>query len=127
MSPKRNPSTSISRYHYIFIGLFIGFLIGISGNLIAAYIQNDLWDNTFTTSRIAFLVVTSLIGLLVGAWFVSRESSSFRRSKLQKSTSRFTGLRLFWSKLKSRGRGVEVDDVFSVGSVIDIDIGEDED
>jgi hypothetical protein len=46
----------------------IGFLVGVLGNLIAAWIQQDLLANAFTLPRIALIVFLAAVGLGAGVW-----------------------------------------------------------
>lgn len=48
--------------------LFLEFLAGLAGNLVAAWIQQDAWHNIFTIPRIGGTIIGVTIMLIVIAW-----------------------------------------------------------
>ncbi|MFZ2615495.1 MAG: hypothetical protein WA077_05865 [Anaerolineae bacterium] len=46
----------------------VALLIGILGNLLAAWVQRDLLQDSFTPLRIGLIVGLAALGLLAGAW-----------------------------------------------------------
>ena len=54
--------------HYLAIlaGALVGLLTGVLGNLLAAWIQQDVLHNSFTPTGIISIVVLTAVGLVVG-------------------------------------------------------------
>lgn len=50
-------------------------LAGLSGNLIAGWIQNDVLNNLFTLPRLMVTVAAFLSALILLAWLESRDNS----------------------------------------------------
>jgi hypothetical protein len=102
------------------------FILGLLSNLLAAWLQQDVWQNAFTPTRVGILILLSLVGAVCGAVLDRRLSSStpIRDTPTGHEHLYLSGLYLWFSKLRSRGRGIRVQDTFSVGSEIDIDTKE---
>ena len=47
------------------IGGVVGFLLGVLGNLLAAWIQQDLLRNSFTPLRISFIILFTILGGII--------------------------------------------------------------
>ena len=58
------------------ISSFLGFLVGVLGNLAAAWIQQDLLGNAFTPPRIALIVLLAVAGLGAGVWIQRQQPLS---------------------------------------------------
>jgi hypothetical protein len=110
-------------FRLLLLGAIIGFALGVLGNLIAAWVLNDVWDNKITFPRLALLVALTVMGLILAA-LVDRVQQTSHRGSMVATTndaSWFSALALFWSRIRSRGRGIRVKDVFALGSEIDVD------
>ncbi|MEW5873061.1 MAG: hypothetical protein AB1894_27630 [Chloroflexota bacterium] len=120
--PARPPSSFAS----LFWGGLIGFLLGILGNLLANWMQGEIFGNLFTPARIAVIAAAAFVGLLIAAWLSSRqapvESAAPGRRSVGVWLDRVT---LLWSKLVARGRNIHFHNVKSLGSTIDIDTNQD--
>jgi len=57
-----------------FAYLLLTFMVGVAGNLIAGYIQKDVWINAFTPIRIVVTVILVCLALLLIACFERRGS-----------------------------------------------------
>lgn len=51
----------------IIAGAIVGFFLGISGNLIAAWIQQDILQDSFTPLKITIIFLLTIIGIVIGA------------------------------------------------------------
>jgi regulator of extracellular matrix RemA (YlzA/DUF370 family) len=92
------------------VGLFIGALLNVLFNLIAAAIQQRALGDQFSDQSIWWLVGSSLIGLLFGYWISSRDTSS-NSSPSQSAAIRATNVQSKEGGLiadDKTGRGVEV-------------------
>jgi membrane protein implicated in regulation of membrane protease activity len=49
--------------------LLLSFMVGVAGNLIAGWIQQDVWLNAFTPIRIVVTVILACLALLLIARF----------------------------------------------------------
>lgn len=107
----------------LLIGGIVGFLIGIGGNLISAWIQQDLLKNSFTPLRILAIVLCSLVGIFIMKIIGTKENSSNTKKEIKGNDSKnsYSGINLAWSKLKTKGKNIKMDDVSAIGSDIDID------
>jgi hypothetical protein len=63
-TPDQNGQTR--QYFVILAGAVVGFLAGVLGNLLAAWIQQDVLHNSFTPTGIISIVVLTAVGLVVG-------------------------------------------------------------
>ena len=52
--------------------LLLSFLAGLAGNLIAGWIQQDIWSNLFTPARILGTALGVGLMLLAGAWLENK-------------------------------------------------------
>lgn len=107
----------------LWVGGIAGFLIGIGGNLVSAWIQQDLLKNSFTPLRILAIVLCSLAGIFIMKIIETKEkiSSAKKKPNAENSKNFYSKIKLAWSKLKTRGKGIHMEDVSAVGSDIDID------
>lgn len=115
MSQKRNNK------RYILIGAVVGFFLGICGNLIAAWIQQDVISNSFSPLRIGIIVLCSFVGAFVIATLESKMPENKEKSVNEKNKNSYSRIRLTWSKLRTKGKDIKMDDVSAFGSDIDID------
>jgi uncharacterized membrane protein YeaQ/YmgE (transglycosylase-associated protein family) len=108
---------------YLWIGAAAGLIVGICGNLLAAWIQEDLLKNAFGPIQIGLIVLCGVIGIFIVVWLESGLDTQKEEQESAKggSENSYTNLKLVWSKFRSRGKHVRVDDVKAVGSEIDID------
>lgn len=73
--PGKPPSNQLDRpvpYFLAFASAVVGFAVGVLGNLVAAWIQEDILHGTFTPTGIAATVVLTVIGLVMGVWLQRR-------------------------------------------------------
>ena len=122
MSPKtRKLKTKSNRSKSLWIGALAGLAVGITSNLIASWIQQDIIKNSFTLGHMIFIFSCTLIGMgitvLLGK---NKETSSSSDVPSDGAKNKYSAIRLFWSKLKSRGKDISVDNVTALGSEIDI-------
>lgn len=107
----------------LWIGGLVGFFIGIGGNLISAWIQQDLLKNSFTPLRIFAIILCSFAGILIMK-IIEIKGNALRIKKEikgQGSKNSYSRIKLAGSKLKTKGKNIHMDDVSAVGSDIDID------
>ena len=123
MSAEPPASQQEVRYKMLFLGGAIGLMISVLGNLIATWIQQDLLQNTFTPQRVLLIAALTVVGMLVAARLeLNRSRNTNSASEITNRNGAYlSGTRLWWSRLKSRGRDVAIHDVSAVKSEIDID------
>jgi hypothetical protein len=111
------------RYGLLLLGGVIGLIVAVLGNLIATWVQQDLLQNTFTPQRMLFIIAATVVGVLLAAWLDLHRSNSMSLSNevTKINGARLSRARLWWSKIKSRGRDVAIHDVSALKSEIDID------
>lgn len=61
------------------VNLLLSFLVGLAGNLMAGWIQQDIWSNLFTPTRILGTAVGVGLTLLVIAWLEKQRSARANR------------------------------------------------
>ena len=117
MSPEERKS------NYLIIGGTSGFILGILGNLIASYIQQDLLENSFSPIRIFLIILCSFLGVIVMALIETKNKSvkTQRKESGKHKYNIYTNIKLLWSKLRTRGKNIHMDDISAIGSDIDID------
>ena len=124
------PAPSPSRLRHYLLGGILGFITGILGNLIAAWIQTDWMNNQFTTWGITILLILTIIGITIAA-FLERGSTATGHSDQPTATSsspvQIDDTTLIKSGVKTRGRGIRLSRLFSLGSTIDINTSEETD
>jgi uncharacterized membrane protein YeaQ/YmgE (transglycosylase-associated protein family) len=49
-----------------YLGGVSGFLVGIVGNLVAAWVQQDLLNDVFAPEYLTFLLITAVVGIAIG-------------------------------------------------------------
>jgi hypothetical protein len=59
-----------------FIHITLGFILGIAGNLIAGWIQQDFWDGLFTPNRLFLTVLVMLLTILLLSWLDNASPSA---------------------------------------------------
>jgi uncharacterized membrane protein YeaQ/YmgE (transglycosylase-associated protein family) len=116
------PSKSTNKVKIVMGGI-VGFLLGIVGNLLATWIQQDLLQNSFTPVRISLIILCSIFGIFVIAISDTSKGPARTREKLSTVNKEnfYSRLRLAWSKFKTRGKGIHAEDISAIGSEIDID------
>lgn len=114
-----------SRGTYALIGLFVGAIVNVLYNLIAAAIQQRAFPIQFSNQSIWWLVGLAMGGLLLGFWLgdkVTIPVSAKASHPLGKpQTLTISRLRALLSYGKLRGRGIHLFDILLVGSKIDVD------
>ena len=110
----------------ILLGGVIGLILGISGNLISGWIQNDILGNVFTIGRLIVIFIACVAGIVIAYLLDNGEqpSNGVRKSKTLVDLS---AIKLWWSKFKVKGKGISASNIFSVGSEIDINSDEKDD
>lgn len=105
------------------IGGVAGFLLGICGNLLASWIQQDILENSFTPIRISLIILSAILGGIIVMNLDVTQSSSYEKINLSndKNKNFYSRIRLAWSKFKTRGKGIHAEDISAIGSDIDID------
>ena len=64
--PTSDQNGQTRQYFVILAGAVVGFLTGVLGNLLAAWIQQDVLHNSFTPTGIISIVLLTAVGLVVG-------------------------------------------------------------
>jgi len=64
--PTSDQNGQTGQYFVILAGAVVGFLTGVLGNLLAAWIQQDVLYNSFTPTNIISIIVLTAVGLVVG-------------------------------------------------------------
>jgi len=59
---------SVVNWSWPLVASGLSFLVGVSGNLLAAWIQQDLLRNAFTFNRILVILVLTAVALIAGVW-----------------------------------------------------------
>lgn len=113
-------------YRFIFIGGLLGFVLGVLGNLLAAWFEGVILGNAFTTGRVAAIIAIAIGGLIIAAWWDWRHSTSnvaspSVESKLQNNKVQISAIQAWWSRFKIRGSGIKIRLLSSIGSKFDID------
>ena len=55
------------------------FVLSVLGNLIAAWIQEEVIEDAFTTKRLLIILTVTVAGILVAAWIESRRQNGMIR------------------------------------------------
>lgn len=121
----RGKRTLSKSYTISMLSGLLFFILGVLGNLVAAWYQEKAISEQFTTNHIVIIVLLAILGMIAAAWVESKYHNNIEDTK----KGEFIGLhrvvflktKLFWSGLKSRGGGIFFRDFLSVGSKIDID------
>lgn len=108
---------------YAIFGLFIAAFVDLTINLLAAAIQQQTFLNTFTNMSIVLFFLLSAIGLLIGYWLgievkVPVKVKSSKNGKTKSVT--MTRLKAFFSYITVQGSGIQLKDIFIIGSKINI-------
>ncbi len=105
-----------------FLGGLVGFMVGILGNIVAAWVQQDVLRDVFTRERLVFILILTVCGLVISSLIEARAASPISRGRTSSPhTNNLSSLRLWWSRIFMRGKGTHLNDIKSVGSDIDID------
>ena len=68
------------------MNLLLSFLVGLAGNLVAGWIQQDVWSNVFTPTRILVTIVGVLLALVIIALLEKKSPSLLRQRNLISAT-----------------------------------------
>lgn len=119
-------SQSHTNYGLLLVGGVVGFVMGVLGNLVAAWIQHELLQDVFTPERVVIILGLTIVGLLLAFLIDKRQQNSVGQSTVAAPLDgiELSRTRMWWSRFKSRGRGIRVQDVSAVGSTLDIDTRE---
>jgi uncharacterized membrane protein YfcA len=109
------------RFKRIFAMGVVTFILGVLGNLVAAWLQENVLSNAFTPLRVFVILLVTLTGVLLTAVldYHSQEiptPSDSTASGLDVAQTSFV-----FSKTKIRGRRIRLRDFLSFGSHTDID------
>lgn len=106
----------------LLLGGIGGLFLGISGNLISAWIQQDIINNSFTPVRMGLIILCALLGIVIVIIAEGNNDSEFvnEGSNPSKGKNLYSRIRLRWSKFRIRG-DVHMEDISAIGSEIDID------
>lgn len=77
----------------LFVGALSGFTVSLGGNLIAAWIQQEM-NNSFNSARLLIIGLATLLGLIFGAWWDSRGTQGKKGSPNTKTVKRHPSVRL---------------------------------
>ncbi len=107
----------------LWIGAIAGFFLGICGNLVASWIQQDVLSDSFTPLRIGLIVVCSIIGIFVVTVsdFGKKSSRTKEKPNPEGKKNFYSNIRMIWSRLRTRGKDIQMEDISAIGSDIDID------
>lgn len=119
----RNSNQPAKSNFKILLGGVIGLVLGILGNLISGWIQNDLLGNVFTVGRLILIFATCVAGIVI-AYLLDKGDQSNDGVRKPKTFVDLSAIRLWWSKFKVKGKGISARNIFSVGSEIDINSDE---
>jgi len=115
---------------YAMIGAFIGALTDLGINLLASFILQRTPAEQLERFSVGWLVALTLAGILLGVWLggkitlpASAMEDGTQKPKRRTSSGPVTVTRLhgLLAYTRVRGRGIQLSDVLSIGSVIDID------
>lgn len=107
----------------LLIGGTAGFITGICGNLVAAWFQEDVLNNSFTPLRVGLVILCSLIGIIIMANSEKKQNMVVIREKASSEMTRnfYSKIKLAWSKFRTKGQGIHIENISAIGSDIDID------
>ncbi|MEH2060961.1 MAG: hypothetical protein V7K50_01610 [Nostoc sp.] len=127
----------MSKSVYAIAGVFVGLAVNLVGNLLSAAIQQQVFSDKFTIKSTCWLVGCLLVGALVGWWLgekiqvpaptatppqpTSGNPGTQQTNPVNPDKVTMTRLRAIASVIKSKGSGVSLSDIFTLGSKIDID------
>lgn len=111
---------------YAIIGLFVGAVVDLLINLVAAAIQQRTFADQFSTATLYWLVGLSVAGLLLGHWLgaglsLQMPTPSRPRAVNNSQPITITRLRALLSYAKLRGKGIDLADILLIGSCLDIE------
>jgi len=118
------------RFRYAAICALIFALTDLGINLLAALIQQRTPAEQFSQFSFSLLLVLILVGILLGAWLsssttlppsIAENSEPSTQSHIIDQPISITHLQALFTYIKLRGRGIQLSNVLSFGSVIDID------
>lgn len=104
----------------IFIGSLTGFVLGVVGNLLAAWIQHDLLKDSFTPMVIVTIVLSTIAGLLLTAYFIKFNEKRPNVNNSQKGNFFMSNALLLWSRITSKGKDITINDIATIGSEINV-------
>jgi hypothetical protein len=104
----------------ILVGIIV-FILGVTGSLIAGWLQQDILGNAFTLPRLLVIFLITAIGVFITVVIENKNDIQQSNPKTRAFQNQFSGLRLLWSRLKTRGKSIQMEDISAIGSDIDID------
>jgi hypothetical protein len=118
-----------SKAIYAIAGLFIGAIVDVLVNLLAAGIQQQAFLGQFSMQALWILAGLAVLGLLIGYWLAGKVEVSAPSSALgattpvnnKTNTRTITRLIALLSYSKLKGKGIHLSDIFLFGSRIDIE------
>jgi hypothetical protein len=110
---------------YAIIGLFVGAIVDLLINLLAAAIGKRAFDGQSSSSAVIWLAAAAVVGLLVGYWLggpfqVPPVAPAQAGAAVQSDGVMITRLRALFSYAELQGRGVSLSDILLIGSRIKI-------
>lgn len=108
-------------YWHSVVGGTIGLVTGVLGNLISDWLQAGPLYGAPTVGRLLAIVCLALLGILVAALLQRRQHEAQTDDVGQASALAVDRVGILWSRVRSRGSGIRLNRVLSVGSDIDID------
>jgi len=105
----------------LLLGILFGLVLGILGNLLAAWIQQDILQSAFTPRRLLLILGLAVFSLFAAAILEYFNSSSQNIATATRPDGSFRNLLVVWSKLKSFGKKIDLQNVASFKSEIEID------
>lgn len=119
----RNSNQQPKSNFKILLGGVIGLILGILGNLISGWIQNDLLGNAFTIGSLIVIFVACVAGIVI-AYLLDKGEQPSNGARRSKTLVDLSTIKLWWSKFKVKGKGISANNIFSIGSEIDINSDE---
>ncbi|MCC5665775.1 hypothetical protein LC653_18065 [Nostoc sp. CHAB 5784] len=127
----------MSKSVYAIAGVVVGLVVNLVGNLLSAAIQQQVFSDKFSRQSTWWLVGCLLVGALVGWWLGEKiqvpaptatppqpttgNPGTQQTTPVNPDKVTMTRLGAIASVIKSRGSGVRLSDIFTLGSKIDID------
>ncbi|MEH2403856.1 hypothetical protein [Nostoc sp.] len=127
----------MSRSVYTIAGVFVGLVVNLVGNLLSAAIQQQVFADKFSRQSTWWLVGCLLVGALVGRWLGEKiqvpaptatppqpttgNPGTQQTTPANPDKVTMTRLRAISSVISSKGSGVRLSDIFTLGSKIEID------
>jgi hypothetical protein len=107
---------------------FLGGLVGACVQVLLAFLSADLAEasllDQLVSDRFWYLIGAIVAGIFVGAWLggaVPVSSDEGSGQPTADRTTTMTRLRAIFSYIKTRGKGIHMSDIFTLGSKVDIE------